>query len=74
MEETEILETETLQKIVIVVEVLQNLPIEIEGLMIGEIKQWSSKIIDINYHLVDKKNQLDHFEKAIKIKALLVQG
>jgi len=38
VEETEILETETLQEIAIAVEVLQNLPIEIEDLTIEGIK------------------------------------
>jgi hypothetical protein len=48
VEETEILETEILQEIIIAVEILQNLPIEIGGLTIGEIKKCSYKFIDEN--------------------------
>lgn len=47
-EETEIPETEILQEIIIAVEILQNLPIEIGGLTIGEIKKCSYKFIDEN--------------------------
>ena len=47
-EETEILETEILQEIIIAVEILQNLPIEIGGLTIGEIKKCLLGLIDKN--------------------------
>ena len=55
-EETEVLETGILQEIIIVIEILQNLPIGIGGLTIEEIKKYSSRIIDKSEHLLDKTN------------------